>query len=91
VILTLALAVSIIGQHTAPGSIEGMSLSKLDLIDTRIRQRIIGGEMAGVVTMICRNGRVIRHEAYGWSHLESKRLMRENDLFQAWSMTKPPF
>ena len=47
------------------------------------------GELAGAVTLVARNGKVISFEAMGYSDLAAQRTMQKDDLFWVASMTKP--
>ncbi|MFO7937435.1 MAG: serine hydrolase domain-containing protein [Kiritimatiellia bacterium] len=50
---------------------------------------IADGEIAGAVTLVAKNGKVVSHEAMGLSDLNTKRAMKKDDLFWIASMTKP--
>ncbi len=45
--------------------------------------------VAGVVTMVLHNGKVIEHDAEGMADVEANRPMRKDSIFQIMSMTKP--
>jgi len=47
------------------------------------------GELAGVVTLTSRGGRIVQADAIGWSDLETRAPMRMDTLFRIASMTKP--
>lgn len=62
---------------------------KMRLANVRLRSHIHSGDLAGATTLVMLNGRVVSHEALGWSDLESKKLMKRDTIFQVMSMTKP--
>ena len=67
----------------------GLSSERLALIDRMIDRRIAAGEIAGAVTIVARNGKVVHHSAKGVVDLESKQPMRTSTMFRIASMTKP--
>lgn len=66
----------------------GLSSDRLARIHAMVQSHIDGGELAGAVTMIARQGKVAHFEAQGMANLEAKRPMRRDDLFRIASMTK---
>jgi CubicO group peptidase (beta-lactamase class C family) len=67
----------------------GMSAERLLRVNQRIQEYIDDGLIAGAVTLIARDGRVVHHEAHGFRDRESGARMREDDIFVIMSMTKP--
>jgi len=47
------------------------------------------GEVAGAVTLIARDGRIIAFDAQGYGDLAQRRVLQKDDLFWVASMTKP--
>lgn len=47
------------------------------------------GNLPGVVILLARGDRIVMHEAFGHSHVESARPLRTDALFRLYSMTKP--
>lgn len=45
--------------------------------------------LAGVVTLVWKNGRVIQNANIGWRDIESKKPMERDSIFRIASMTKP--
>jgi len=63
--------------------------AKMRLANDRLRSHIHVGDLAGATTLVMLNGKVVAHDAFGWSDLESKKLMKRDTIFQVMSMTKP--
>jgi CubicO group peptidase (beta-lactamase class C family) len=47
------------------------------------------GQLAGAVTLVWKDGRLLSHEAVGFQDLKSRTPMQKNSLFWIASMTKP--
>lgn len=71
----------------AAGKNAGASVS--DPLGAKIQQYIDKGELAGVVTLIARQGEKPRLKAYGEMDIEAHRPMRPDALFRIASMNKP--
>jgi CubicO group peptidase (beta-lactamase class C family) len=94
ILILAALALSVIGMAAAPvpdakPEDVGLSSERLALIDRMIDRRIAAGEIAGAVTIVARNGKLVHHSARGVVDLESKQPMRTSTMFRIASMTKP--
>ena len=94
ILILAALALSVIGMAAAPvpdakPEDVGLSSERLALIDRMIERRIAAGEIAGAVTIVARNGKLVHHSAKGVVDLESKQPMRTSTMFRIASMTKP--
>src|SRR5262249_46483662 len=67
----------------------GMSSERLQRLHQRMQEFIDKGQVAGVVTLIARQGKVVHYEAQGYRNREDKVPMQKDDLFVIMSMTKP--
>lgn len=67
----------------------GMDPALLARIPKRMQQFVDNGKVAGVVTLIQRNGQRALLEAVGWQDREAKTPMKTDSIFQIASMTKP--
>lgn len=67
----------------------GMNPARLARIPARMREFVIAGKTAGVVTLVARHGHVASLEAVGYQDLESKTPMRTDTIFRLASVTKP--
>lgn len=66
----------------------GMNAAQLKRIDGVMQDAVDSGRVAGVVTMILRNGKVVQQGAYGWADVDSKTPMKMNSLFRIASQSK---
>jgi CubicO group peptidase (beta-lactamase class C family) len=66
----------------------GLSPERLARIGGTMRQYVADGRLAGVVTLVARNGRIVHLEATGDADREAKRPMRTDTIFRIASMTK---
>ena len=67
----------------------GMSAERLQRVTKRMQEYIDKGQVAGVVTLIARRGKVVHYEAQGYRNREQKVPMQKDDIFVIMSMTKP--
>lgn len=57
-------------------------------IDSTINAEIAQHNIAGGVALIAKNGKIVHHQAYGFSNIEAKKRMEENTIFRVASQTK---
>ena len=96
--LLMMLAVSVVAQTKssqqtpplAPASPEsvGMSSERLQRIDQMCREAVANDDLPGIVALVARKGKVVFHEAYGMSDVESNQKMRKESIFRIASQTK---
>ena len=67
----------------------GMSSERLERIGPAMQARIDAGEIAGVVTLVARRGRIVHFEAYGYSDIAKRSPMRTDHIFGLASSSKP--
>jgi CubicO group peptidase (beta-lactamase class C family) len=67
----------------------GLSSSRLERLATAITQDVDGGKIPGAVVAIARKGRLVYHEAFGFSDPATKTPMPKDAIFALASMTKP--
>lgn len=67
----------------------GFSAERLRRIDTRLEDYVDRGEVAGVVGLIARHGKVVYHKSFGHRDAEAKEPMTNDVIFRIASMTKP--
>ncbi len=60
-----------------------------ELITAAIRKMVDAGSLAGAVTLVWQDGKVIQAAGIGWKDMEAKLPMERNTLFRIASMTKP--
>jgi CubicO group peptidase (beta-lactamase class C family) len=71
----------------SPGSV-GFSDSGLERATAALQQHIDNGDIAGVVAVVARDGKLIYFEALGQMDLEQGKPMRDDALFRLYSMTR---
>ena len=67
----------------------GMSSERLARIGPAMQKSIDAGEIAGVVTLVARRGRIVHLEAYGYSDIAKRTPMRTDAIFGLASSSKP--
>ncbi len=67
----------------------GFSSDRLNRIDTVLQRYIDQQQLAGVVTMIARQGQIVHHKSFGWQDVSSQTPMALDSIFRIFSMTKP--
>ena len=75
-------------QIVAPETI-GISAERLGNIQTRLRQYVDNGKVAGFVTLVARESDVAHFEACGFRDAENRLPMERGTIFRIYSMTKP--
>ena len=66
-----------------------MSTERLQRIETYSQEYIDTNQIAGAVTLVARQGKVVRYEAQGWRYKEEDAPMTRDTIFRLASMTKP--
>ena len=77
------------GVPTAAPEAVGMSSGRLERLDRVMREYIDREEVAGVVTLVARRGKVVNFSAQGRRDVEGDRAMTHDTIFRMASMTKP--
>lgn len=90
----LAISVSAVAVHAAPAvqpenQPDGFSADRLVRIDRAMQGYIDRGEVAGLVGLIARRGKVVYHKSFGYRDAESEAPMSNDVIFRIASMTKP--
>lgn len=67
----------------------GLSSERLQRVGAFVERLQNEGKISGAVTLVARQGKIVRLEAQGYGDLEGKRAMRTDDIFALASMTKP--
>lgn len=67
----------------------GVSSERLQRLSDSMQRYIDSNMLAGTVSLISRNGKVIHHEAQGWKNKETNEPMSDDSIFVIMSMTKP--
>jgi CubicO group peptidase (beta-lactamase class C family) len=67
----------------------GFSSKRLNYIDAFYAEEVKKGELAGIVTLVSRRGKIVHFSAVGYADIETRRKMKLNSIFRLYSMTKP--
>ncbi|OFW29797.1 MAG: hypothetical protein A3H97_19775 [Acidobacteria bacterium RIFCSPLOWO2_02_FULL_65_29] len=67
----------------------GFSTDGLKELDAALHGIVDQKHLAGVVTLIARHGKVVRHQAYGLQDVDSRTPMQLDTIMRIYSMTKP--
>jgi CubicO group peptidase (beta-lactamase class C family) len=67
----------------------GFSSERLERLHTLMQQAVEQKEVAGVVTILARHGKVVDYRAYGSRDIASNAPMTRDTIFRDYSMTKP--
>jgi CubicO group peptidase (beta-lactamase class C family) len=66
----------------------GMSSERLQRIDAFLQKEVTAKTIPGAVAIVCRNGKIVYHKAFGSSDNPAGRAMKTDDIFRIASMTK---
>ncbi len=67
----------------------GFSSERLQRLDAAMQQKVDEKQLAGVVTILARHGKVVEFKTYGKKDLASGAPMEKDTIFRIYSMTKP--
>jgi CubicO group peptidase (beta-lactamase class C family) len=67
----------------------GFSSERLERLHTLMQEAVDHQQVAGVVTLLARHGKVVDYRAYGMRDIASKTAMTKDTIFRDYSMTKP--
>ncbi len=74
---------------TAKPADVGMDPAGLEKLNAAMHGMVDGDQLAGVVTMVARKGKVVHFDAYGKRDLENGVPVEKDTIFRIYSMTKP--
>jgi CubicO group peptidase (beta-lactamase class C family) len=74
-------------QPASPESVN-VSSDRLARIDKVIQQGIDSGWIAGATGFIARDGKIVYNKAFGFSDIEKKTVLKDDDIFRIASQTK---
>jgi len=66
----------------------GFDADRLKRIDTFFQQKVDDGELAGIVTLVARHGKIVHHSAVGYLDVQRETPLHTDSLFRIYSMTK---
>ena len=68
---------------------EGVSAERLERISEVSKAYLADEKVAGIATMVSRNGKIIYAKAFGERGVDDSKTLKIDDLFRIYSMTKP--
>ena len=68
---------------------EGVSAERLERISEVSKSYLADQKVAGIATMVSRNGKIIYAKAFGERGVDDSKTLKIDDLFRIYSMTKP--
>ena len=77
------------GFPTASPESVGLSSERLERLTNAMQRYIDKDQLAGTVSLIARNGKVVHVESQGWKNKETGEAMTDDSIFVIMSMTKP--
>jgi len=94
--LSLALLITTSSVHARDGGIApakpdtvGFSAERLQQLDQGMQAYIDQKQLAGMVTVLARHGKVVHEKTYGVMDLQSNEPMKTDSIVRIYSMTKP--
>ena len=67
----------------------GLDPAKVEKFTSEMKKLVDDGQLAGMVTMIARHGKIAQFEAFGYRDLEKKLPMEKDTIVRIYSMSKP--
>lgn len=67
----------------------GMSTERLARITKLSQEYVDSSRVAGIVTMVTRKGKIVYFESFGKRGMDDPEVLKKDDLFRIFSMTKP--
>ncbi|MGA2076364.1 MAG: serine hydrolase domain-containing protein, partial [Terriglobia bacterium] len=67
----------------------GFSSERLERLHSVMQQEVDEKQLAGIVTILARHGRVVEEKTYGKKDIASGAPMTRDTIFRIFSMTKP--
>ena len=86
---SLIIAVSTQAQlPTASPKSAGFDPARLDVLHATTKRFVDGGQHAGIITLLARNGKIVDFQTYGYRDVEKKLPMERDTICRAYSMSK---
>jgi CubicO group peptidase (beta-lactamase class C family) len=79
------------GQTTLSSTPEkvGLSSDTLELAIQKMQEYIDNGKLAGIATLVMKDGKIVHREQFGFANIEEQKPVEENTIVRIFSMTKP--
>jgi len=96
VLLWLGLGQAVLSQQPASWPVAadgaeaaGFSAETISQLDDAMRQIVNNNDVAGMVWLLAKDGKIATFDAAGYASIEDQRPMTKDTLFRIYSMTKP--
>lgn len=66
----------------------GMSTTRLSKIDKMVEEHMANKWIPGAVVLIARNGKIVYHKAYGYADVDTKTVLKKDNIFRIASQSK---
>jgi len=77
------------GSLTSTPEKVGLSSDTLELAVHKMQEYIDSGKLAGIATLVMKDGKIVHRERFGYANIEEEQPVEENSIFRIFSMTKP--
>lgn len=77
-----------VGLSNGLASEVGMSEERLSRIDAMCLEAIEDGDLPGMVALVAKNGKIVYNKAFGTADADTKRMLKNDDIFRLASQTK---
>ena len=77
------------GSLTTTPETVGLSSDTLALAAQKMQEYIDNGKLAGIATLVMKDGKIVHREEFGFANIEEQKPVVENSIFRIFSMTKP--
>lgn len=67
----------------------GFSVDTIDRLDAAMEKIVADNDVAGMVWLLARDGKIATYDSAGYASIEDQRPMTRDTLFRIYSMTKP--
>jgi CubicO group peptidase (beta-lactamase class C family) len=74
--------------ETKPETV-GFSAERLGRLDSSMQSLVDGKQLAGIVTIVARHGKIVEEKTYGYADLASQKPMQKDSIVRIYSMSKP--
>ncbi len=88
-VLISSFTTSVFSVDLTPPERMGFSPVKLQELENHFQGYVEANKLAGLTTLVARNGKLVHLKAYGVANKETGSAMRQDSVFRVYSMTKP--
>lgn len=86
--LTIQFSCSTPGKNVQPEDV-GLSADTLNVANQEMQQYVESGKLAGISTLIFKDGVIVERKNYGYADMENQKPVTDSTIFRIYSMTKP--